>query len=82
MNVKSKEAIAAVTEDGRLVDIGEEEKVKNYLSFADEAGREIYWHSTSHIMAQAVKRLFPEAKLAIGPAIEEGFTTILIFLVL
>ncbi len=73
MNVKSKEAIAAVTEDGRLVDIGEEEKVKNYLSFADEAGREIYWHSTSHIMAQAVKRLFPEAKLAIGPAIEEGF---------
>ena len=73
MNVKSKEAIAAVTEDGRLVDIGEEEKVKNYLSFADEAGREIYRHSTSHIMAQAVKRLFPEAKLAIGPAIEEGF---------
>ena len=73
MDLKSKEAIAAVTEDGRLVDIGEEEKVKNYLSFADEAGREIYWHSTSHIMAQAVKRLFPEAKLAIGPAIEEGF---------
>ncbi len=73
MNVKSKEAIAAVTEDGRLVDIGREEKIKDYLSFADEAGREIYWHSTSHIMAQAVKRLFPEAKLAIGPAIEEGF---------
>jgi len=73
MNVKSKEAIAAVTEDGRLVDIGEGEKIKDYLSFADEAGREIYWHSTSHIMAQAVKRLFPEAKLAIGPAIEEGF---------
>lgn len=73
MEVKSKEAIAAVSEDGRLVDIGEEEKIKKYLSFEDEKGREIYWHSTSHIMAQAVKRLFPEAKLAIGPAIEEGF---------
>ena len=33
----------------------------------------VYWHTTSHIMAQAVKRLYPEAKLAIGPAIEEGF---------
>ena len=33
----------------------------------------MYWHTTSHIMAQAVKRLFPEAKLAIGPAIENGF---------
>jgi len=73
MEVKSKEAIAAVSEDGRLVDIREEEKIKKYLSFEDEKGREIYWHSTSHIMAQAVKRLFPEAKLAIGPAIEEGF---------
>jgi len=69
MEVKSKEAIAAVSEDGRLVDIREEEKIKKYLSFEDEKGREIYWHSTSHIMAQAVKRLFPEAKLAIGPAI-------------
>lgn len=33
----------------------------------------MFWHTTSHIMAQAVKRLFPEAKLAIGPAIENGF---------
>ena len=36
-------------------------------------GKKAYWHTTSHIMAQAVKRLFPEAKLAIGPAIENGF---------
>ena len=35
-------------------------------------GKKAYWHTTSHIMAQAVKRLFPDAKLAIGPAIEEG----------
>ncbi len=36
-------------------------------------GKKAYWHTTSHIMAQAVKRLFPKVKLAIGPAIENGF---------
>ena len=39
----------------------------------ENEGKKAYWHTTSHIMAQAVKRLFPEAKLAIGPAINEGF---------
>lgn len=38
-----------------------------------EVEESIYWHTTSHIMAQAVKRLFPEAKMAIGPSIERGF---------
>ncbi len=38
-----------------------------------EVEESMYWHTTSHIMAQAVKRLFPKAKLAIGPAIENGF---------
>ena len=36
-------------------------------------GKKAYWHTTAHIMAQAVKRLFPEVKLAIGPAIDNGF---------
>ena len=40
---------------------------------SDLDGKKAYWHTTSHIMAQAVKRLFPNAKLAIGPAIDEGF---------
>ncbi len=39
----------------------------------DLDGKKAYWHTTSHIMAQAVKRLFPKAKIAIGPAIDEGF---------
>ena len=39
----------------------------------DLEGMKAYWHTTSHIMAQAVKRLFPETKLAIGPSIDEGF---------
>ena len=43
------------------------------LTFEDEGGRHIFRHTASHILAQAVKRLFPEAKLTIGPAIENGF---------
>ena len=38
-----------------------------------EVEEAMYWHTSSHIMAQAVKRLFPNAKLAIGPSIEKGF---------
>lgn len=43
------------------------------LTFEDEAGRRAFNHTASHIMAQAVKRLYPEVKLTIGPAIENGF---------
>ncbi|KYO65233.1 threonine--tRNA ligase [Thermovenabulum gondwanense] len=43
------------------------------LTFEDEEGKRAYRHSTSHVLAQAVKRLYPETKLAIGPAIEDGF---------
>jgi threonyl-tRNA synthetase len=43
------------------------------LTFGSPEGREVYRHSTSHVMAHAVKNLHPEAKLAIGPAIKEGF---------
>ncbi|MCI9016098.1 MAG: threonine--tRNA ligase [Clostridia bacterium] len=39
----------------------------------DEKGKKAYWHTSAHIMAQAIKRLFPKAKLTIGPAIEQGF---------
>ncbi|MBQ9511395.1 MAG: threonine--tRNA ligase [Clostridia bacterium] len=43
------------------------------LTFADEGGRKTFFHTASHIMAQAVKRLYPETKLTIGPAISDGF---------
>ncbi|MBO4355857.1 MAG: threonine--tRNA ligase [Clostridia bacterium] len=43
------------------------------LTFADPAGKHIFWHSASHILAQAVKRLYPDSKLTIGPAIDNGF---------
>ena len=46
---------------------------ENLYTFENPEYRKTYWHTTSHIMAQAVKRLWPEVQLAIGPAIEEGF---------
>ena len=46
---------------------------KEKINFEDEQVRNNYRHTTSHILAQAVKHIWPEAKLAIGPAIENGF---------
>ncbi len=43
------------------------------LTFDDPYGKKAFWHTTSHVLAQAVKRLYPDVKLTIGPAIEEGF---------
>ncbi len=51
----------------------EEDCNVNILTFDNEEGKKAYWHTTTHIMAQAVKRLFPDTKLGIGPAIENGF---------
>ncbi len=43
------------------------------LTFEDKEGKEVYWHSTSHLMAHAVHDIYPEAKFGVGPAIENGF---------
>lgn len=43
------------------------------LTFDDPEGKKAFWHTTSHILAQAVKRLYPAAKLSIGPSIDSGF---------
>ena len=43
------------------------------LTFRDDEGKKVFRHTASHVMAQAVKRLYPDTKLAIGPAIEDGF---------
>lgn len=70
-----KEAVVARV-DGKLEDLDKnarpEEKVE-FLTFADEEGQAVYRHTSAHLLAQAVKRLYPEAKLAIGPAIADGF---------
>lgn len=62
--------------NGKLVDlvkpISEDSSVKFY-KFGDDEGRKVYWHTTSHIMAQAVEELFPGARFGVGPPIENGF---------
>ncbi len=45
----------------------------NILTFNDELGRKVFWHTASHVLAQAIKRINPNAKCTIGPAIENGF---------
>lgn len=62
--------------DGVVRDLGtvlEKDCSLNLLTFDSEGGKHTFRHTASHVMAQAVKRLYPEAKLAIGPAIENGF---------
>lgn len=68
------------TVNGEVKDLRYELKEDCNLSIEtfenSEDGKKAYWHTTAHIMAQAVKRLFPNTKLGIGPAIENGFTMI------
>lgn len=62
--------------DGAVKDLGYKlmkDCSLSLLTFDDEGGRKAFRHTASHIMAQAVKRLFPDVKLAIGPSIENGF---------
>ena len=62
--------------NGKVVDLRDEVSEDcelEILTFKDDEGKKAYRHTASHIMAQAVKRLYPETKLAIGPAIEDGF---------
>lgn len=62
--------------DGELVDLRTEitkDCQVEICTFEDKDGKHAFWHTTSHILAQAVKRLYPTAKLGIGPALENGF---------
>lgn len=62
--------------NGELVDLRtpvQEDAQVEICTFDDPDGKHAFWHTSSHILAQAVKRLFPEAKLGIGPAIETGY---------
>jgi len=76
LNSKDKKRPIAAKFNDNLIDLTlpiETDGRLNPVSFDDDEGKSIYWHSTSHIMAQAVKRLFNDTKLAIGPAISPGF---------
>ena len=69
-------AACAAKVNGEVVDIRTEldgDCELEILTFRDEEGKKAFRHTASHVMAQAVKRLYPDVKLAIGPAIEDGF---------
>nr|WP_304942529.1 threonine--tRNA ligase [Vallitalea guaymasensis] len=62
--------------DGEVVDLRhvvDKDVTLNILTFNDDSGKDAFRHTTAHILSQAVKRLFPEIKLAIGPSIENGY---------
>ncbi|MBD3240905.1 MAG: threonine--tRNA ligase [Chitinivibrionales bacterium] len=71
----AKEALAAKV-NGNLTDLSaplSDGDTVEIVTFASKEGKSVFWHSSSHILAQAVQQLFPSAKVAIGPAIDEGF---------
>lgn len=71
----AKEALVGKV-NGKLVDLStplESNADIEIITFDSDEGKEVYWHSTAHLMAQAVKRLYPEAQVTIGPPIDGGF---------
>lgn len=74
-NSLPKKAVAALV-NGEVVDLGTEltaDAEVSILTFDDKEGKDVFRHSSSHVLAEAVQRLWPGTKLAIGPAIENGF---------
>lgn len=62
--------------DGKLIDLSQiiDHDASLILhTFKSEEGKQVYWHSTAHLMAQAVKQLFPDVLVTIGPSIDQGF---------
>jgi threonyl-tRNA synthetase len=71
----AQDALAAEV-DGHVKDLAckiTNDSAIKFLTFDNEKGKEVYWHSTSHLMAHAIQEIYPEAKFGVGPAIEAGF---------
>ena len=71
-----KKSALAVQIDGKVRDLTtviSDDCTLSFLTFQDDEGKRVLRHTASHVMAQAVKKIRPEAKLAIGPAIDNGF---------
>ncbi|MBI5074166.1 MAG: threonine--tRNA ligase [Nitrospirae bacterium] len=74
----AKARALAVRINGNLSDLSSLKEIKDSdtveaVTFDSDEGKDLYRHSTSHVMAHAVKKLFPQAKVAIGPSIQDGF---------
>ncbi len=71
-----KKYLAVKLEDGTMIDLFApvaKSQTVTPVTFEDPEGRKVFFHSASHLMAMAVKKLYPDAKVAIGPAIADGF---------
>jgi threonyl-tRNA synthetase len=76
LNLNQPHQALAADVNGKTVDLTRPLKDGDKVvlwSFDDDKGREIFWHTSAHVLAQAVLRLFPEAKPTIGPPIDQGF---------
>ncbi len=76
LNLKGPEQALAACINGTTYDLSHplsDQDVISFWNFADLEGKEVFWHTSAHVLAQAILRLWPEAKPTIGPPIEHGF---------
>ncbi len=76
LNLREPHQAVAVSINGTLKDLStplEEGDTLQFWNFDDPQGKNVFWHTSAHVLAQAVLRLWPDAKPTIGPAIENGF---------
>ena len=70
-----KEVVAAIVND-QVMDLSSpltQDTTLNFVTFEDNEGKEVFWHSGAHLLGQAITRLYPGAKLTIGPVVDDGF---------
>lgn len=76
LNLRGPHQALAASVNGKIVDLVQELKEGDeviLLNFEDPQGKEVFWHTSAHVLAQAILRLWPDAKPTIGPPIENGF---------
>jgi len=76
LNLTAPDQALAVKVNGKLLDLScllKEGDDLTFVNFSDSEGKEVFWHTTAHVLAQAVMRIWPEALPTIGPPIEHGF---------
>ena len=76
LNLRGPHEALAVEINETLFDLARTVKERDklrFLSFDDKDGKEVFWHTSAHVLAQAILRLWPDAKPTIGPPIENGF---------
>lgn len=76
LNLRAPDQAVSVKINGKKQDLStilKEGDSVEFVNFDDSEGKEVYWHTTAHVLAQAILRLYPNAKPTIGPPIENGF---------